>query len=152
MGSTIRIRQLDMEGDFDRLLHLDRYINGERPRETVYREIEDYPGDIYVAEDSGQVVGFVSLSPLFWNRVAMIDHMAVDEEWRGKGVGKSLIRHVLEEALKRNARFVCVQTALWNFEAIEFYKRMGFSLRCILPEYIGDDNDMVWLDIDLRTM
>ncbi len=34
-----------------------------------------------------------------------------------------------------------------DFEQVQ---QLAFSLRGIFPEYIGDGNDMVWLDIDLR--
>jgi len=52
--------------------------------------------------------------------------------------------------LKLSMRYVCVQTGLWNLGAINFYKRVGFSLRGVFPEYVGEGNDMIWLDIDIR--
>ena len=150
MQENINIRYFEMEQDFDKVFLLDRYINGERSREEVYQEIRNYSGDIYIAEINKNIAGFVSLSHSFWNKVAMIDHLAVDENYRKQGIGKLLVHHVLKEAQKWNIRYVCVQTALWNIGAIDFYKRMGFCLRGIFPEYIGDGNDMVWLDKDIR--
>ncbi|HEX7319431.1 MAG TPA: GNAT family N-acetyltransferase [bacterium] len=150
MEKSINIRSFDVNHDFEQVQQLDSCINGNRQRDVVYQDIKNYSGQIYIADIDGIIVGFVSLSRSFWNDIAMIDHLAVIENWRKKGVGRLLINHILNEGRKRNIRFICVQTALWNFGAIEFYKRLAFSLRGIFPEYIGEGNDMVWLDIDLR--
>jgi ribosomal protein S18 acetylase RimI-like enzyme len=80
----------------------------------------------------------------------MIDHLAVIEAHRRTGIGKKLIAFILGKAKELKARFVSVQTATWNTDSIAFYESLGFKKRAVFPEYLGEKNDMIWLDIDLR--
>lgn len=150
MQKNINIRDFEMEKDFDWIFLLDSYVNVTRSRKEVQEEIQNYSGDIYVATINKKVIGFISLSYPFWDKVAMIDYLAVEENYRKQGIGRLLIHHVLKRAQELSMRYVCVQTGLWNLGAINFYKRVGFSLRGVFPEYEGEGNDMIWLDIDIR--
>ena len=78
-----------------------------------------------------------------------MDHLAVREGSRRCGVGRVLCAAIEEAARASGARIVAVQTATWNEDAIRFYERVGFTRRAVLPEYLGDGNDLVWLDIVL---
>lgn len=149
-AGTVTIRNANLEADLPFLADLDRHLNGWREPEAVLREYREYRGRIYVAELGGRVLGLISLSPLLWDRVAMIDHLAVEEGWRRRGIGKTLVEHLFRKAVEASVRFLTVQTARWNKEAIAFYGVMGFSVRGIFPEYVGDGNDMVWLERDMR--
>ena len=145
------IRSLNLSNDFNSIKTLDTYMNGSRDSRIVLDEYKEYAGKIFVVEDSRKhVIGIVSISPVFWDRVFMIDHLAVMESHRGLGIGKSLITFILGEARELDTRILCVQTATWNRKAIGFYESLGFSKRAVFPEYIGDNNDMIWLDIDLQ--
>ena len=150
MKGRARIRPMRLAEDFESILHLDRYINGKRKRAEVYGELEAYAGRIYVAEIDGRVVGFISLSRPFWNHIGMVDHLAVEEDCRGQGIGRALLERVIKEARRRRIRFLCVQTALWNTGAIDFYRSAGFRACAVFPDYLGDGNDMIWLEKDLR--
>ncbi len=145
------IRPLNLSHDFDSVRILDTYLNGERDTQTVLDEFENYAGQIYVSVDNAeQITGLVSLSGPRWNQIHMIDHLAVSESQRRKGIGNDLIAFIIKKAREQNARILCVQTATWNKTAIAFYQTLGFNKQAVLLEYIGDKNDMQWLDIDLR--
>lgn len=51
-------------------------------------------------------------------------HIWVDEKLRGQGYGTKLMQLAKEHARKNSCSFVSVNTM--NFEAPEFYKKLGF--------------------------
>jgi predicted GNAT family N-acyltransferase len=56
----------------------------------------------------------------------MIGRMAVLKAWRGRGVGKALLLHLLEEARKQHLPHVALHAQL---HASEFYRIFGFEIR-----------------------
>lgn len=108
---------------------LDRYVNAPRYRKEVQEEIQNYSGDIYVATINKKVIGFISLSYPFWDKVAMIDYLAVEENYRKQGIGKLLIHHVLKRTQELSMRYVCVQTGLWNLGAINFLEERRLPVK-----------------------
>ncbi len=146
------IRPLNLIHDFNSIKTFDGYINGGREEQIIFDEFKEYAGKMYVAEDEeGYATGLVSISPVFWNSVRMIDHLAVMESRRRRGVASGLITFIIDRAKELNTRILCVQTATWNTGAIGFYEALGFRKRAVLSEYMGDKNNLIWLDIDLLT-
>ncbi|MCK4632033.1 MAG: GNAT family N-acetyltransferase [candidate division Zixibacteria bacterium] len=142
----MKTRRLNLPADLPAIIRLDTYLNGERLPSNIEKEYSDYDGDIFIGEIDSKIVGLVSLSTDRWDRVAIIDHLAVDENYRGKELGSELLSCVTKTAINRGTRILCVQTATWNNDAIRFYRRHGFAERGVFPDYIGDGNDMIWLD------
>ena len=149
-GDT-RIRPLDARSESAVLVPLDRLVNGERPATEVVAFYSAYAGQIWIAESGDEVVGYATLSGPYWNRVLMMDHLAVLEAARGRGAGRLLCTVVETSARDQGGRFLAVQTARWNAEAIRFYEYIGFTQRGVFPDYMGVDNDLVWLDKRLRS-
>lgn len=152
--SELEIRALDptREADLCSVAALDRLINGQRPQDEVLPFYRDYSGHVLLAEQSGTVVGYATLSYPYWNRIAMMDHLAVAEGCRRAGVGRTLCHAIDAKARALGARIVCVQTALWNYDAARFYARVGYRARGVFAEYLGTGNDLVWLDKALPTL
>ncbi|MDJ0973159.1 MAG: GNAT family N-acetyltransferase [Planctomycetota bacterium] len=146
VDGAARIRPLDAASESDVLVPLDRLVNGERPAAEVVAFYRAYAGLILIAEVDEEVVGYATLSGPYWNRILMMDHLAVVEAARKQGLGRLLCDAIEAAARDRGARFLTVQTARWNADAIRFYERVGFTQRGVFPDYMGDDNDLVWLD------
>jgi ribosomal protein S18 acetylase RimI-like enzyme len=51
------------------------------------------------------------------------------EEYRGKGLGGLMLRHVEAEALKKNVRFLMLQVNKHNKDSIAIYRKAGFQVR-----------------------
>jgi ribosomal protein S18 acetylase RimI-like enzyme len=68
-----------------------------------------------------------------------VDLLVVPEEFRGQGIGTSLIKKAEEIAAERNCVGVWLCTA--TFQAPGFYEKMGYQLFGKLPDYPkGHDN------------
>lgn len=65
--------------------------------------------------------------------------LAVSEEWRGKGVGRELIKRLIAEAKKQNLTKVSLSVEKENF-AVNLYQKVGFKVYTDNPgDYI-----MLW--------
>ncbi len=81
--------------------------------------------DLLVAELKGEVVGYA----VFW---AVFDqgelgNVAVDDEYRGQGIGGKLIEAVLERAQERGVREIFLEVRKSNVRAQELYYTFGFT-------------------------
>lgn len=96
------------------------------------------PGDHLVAELDRRIVGYVRVgfpTPLASNaHVRQIQGLAVSDEARGHGVGRALIRAVVEEARRRGARRLTLRVLGHNTPARKLYESEGFVVEGVLPE------------------
>jgi len=91
----------------------------------------------YVAETDGVVVGTYILKP---NQPGLGSHVAnagymVHPDHAGKGTGKAMCEHSLEEA--RKGGYLAMQFNIvvsTNETAVALWKKMGFSIVGVLPK------------------
>lgn len=96
---------------------------------------------IFVAEDAGNVVGFLTLTEGSIETPAQIHLVAVKDGHRGMGLGKELIRTVVEHVRNRGRKKLKVLTRPWNIAMSKVCIDLGF-----VPEaYLRRD----YLDADL---
>ncbi len=80
--------------------------------------------ELLVAEIRGEIAGYA----VFW---AVLDqgelgNVAVDESYRGKGIGSQLIQAVLNNAEERGVREIFLEVRRSNTGAQDLYKSFGF--------------------------
>jgi N-acetylglutamate synthase-like GNAT family acetyltransferase len=81
-------------------------------------------GAVFVAERSGEIIGFAALMPRSDGNVEL-DALFVDPDVQRCGVGRSLIDHCLDIVRAKGAEALCV---VGNPHASEFYNACGFSV------------------------
>lgn len=84
------------------------------------------------------------------NDLAVLWDIRVDDEYRGKGIGKKLFEHTLNWAKEKDCKLVKIETQNINVKACEFYKNMGCKLGAInrygyinCPE-VEDETMLLW--------
>ncbi|MBU1130588.1 GNAT family N-acetyltransferase [Patescibacteria group bacterium] len=83
-----------------------------------------------VAEDEGKIVGFAELA---WyiipskGLIAWVEEVVVDEQARGKGVGRTLTEKLLEIAKELGCRQIKLTVS--NFAAIKLYESLDFNFK-----------------------
>lgn len=116
--------------------------NDELLPEAVFRKIVE--GDtFYVAETNGTVVGILELvfrhieSPAHIPRdIVFIDSMAVDEAYRGRGVGHLFFEKVKEIKDQKHFDGIELQVNAKNKAAYEMYAHYGFTEKSINMELL----------------
>src|SRR6476646_6629982 len=100
-----RIRQITAES-FDENSSIDLNIEREfgrvgakdwkeRKARDVTTDCEVQPEGVFVAEEGGEVVGYVTTRLDRFTRIGRIPNLAVDERFRGRGLGTELIARAL---------------------------------------------------------
>lgn len=91
--------------------------------------LPDY--SIFVAEKSGQIVGFLELEVV--DDTAIIESFGVKADFRRQGIGSSLLKAALEYAWKQDG--VKLVRQIWKTEQPEFlqvYTALGFKQKTVL--------------------
>ncbi|MDC7294723.1 GNAT family N-acetyltransferase [Butyrivibrio sp. DSM 10294] len=110
--------------------------------EEMFEELFE-GGRFYVADMDGAVVGVLGIdyrhieTPANVTRdVVFIDSMAVDSEYRGKGIGHLFFDKVRELKRERNADGIELQVNARNRAAYEMYRSCGFTEKSINMELL----------------
>jgi ribosomal protein S18 acetylase RimI-like enzyme len=122
-------------------------------------------GDLYVLQDAtGATLGATVVLP--WHdeeTTAELKAVAVDASTHNRGLGKRMLRAVLDNLRARGMKRVVVGTSNAGIGQIAFYQKAGFRLLCIERDYFTAEKgydpderenglphrDMVWFDQDL---
>jgi ribosomal protein S18 acetylase RimI-like enzyme len=119
--------------EFDR----DRFIEPRAGAEQGYAHflgsvLNDDDGIVLVADDGGQVVGYVyaALEPLSWKELrgpaGFIHDVLVDESTRRVGVATQLMEAAISWLRERRAPRVILGSAAPNEAAQALFRRLGF--------------------------
>jgi ribosomal protein S18 acetylase RimI-like enzyme len=99
-------------------------------------QIESYISDSIVIGliESDEIRGVAVIKPID-NSSAEIMNIAVDERHQGKGLGKLLIAHSLEECSARGIKNVEIGTGNSSVAQLHLYQKMGFRIVGILHDH-----------------
>ena len=123
----INIRKYEKE-DFPKISKIiEENFGGEK--QVV--ETPDYITE-YVAEVDGEVVGYFVLS-LITNVVRgtnyyMVDYVCTDVSYQGKGVGKTMMRYVIEKAQEDRVKYIQLTCSAKRSCARHMYESLGFEV------------------------
>jgi ribosomal-protein-alanine N-acetyltransferase len=99
--------------------------------EAIFREDEH---KYLVAKDEDKIVGYIGIEKILDE--THIINMAVDPKYRGKGIGKRLMQHVLND---EDVFFLEVRVS--NDYAKNVYQRYGFEVIDTRKGYYTDGED-----------
>jgi len=88
----------------------------DKPTVTLYEDVQEF----WVADAAGTIAGCGALH-VMWEDLAEVRTLAVDEAWRGRGVGHAVLDRLVEVARDLGVRRVFCLT----FE-VDFFARHGF--------------------------
>lgn len=100
---------------------------GERKWPMVAGDLTDHPEECFVAEYEGAVIAFATTRINRKNSVGTIPDMAVDEEYRGKGIGRKLIEHCLQYFRDQQLTLARIETLDQNPIGRHLYPDLGFE-------------------------
>ncbi|MES5821964.1 GNAT family N-acetyltransferase [Streptomyces sp. RG80] len=134
-----RMFRIETEVDKARrdLLHT-RLREANTAASPVLRALRGTPGErelplhVWVLDEADELAG--GLVGHTWTTWLHVTYLWVDERWRGAGLGSRLLAEA--EAVARDRRG-CLNSRLetWDFQAPEFYKKQGYEVVCVIPDY-----------------
>jgi len=134
---NIRIAEMSDLPAILRLYAQPDFDNGEIPTldkaEQLFDRIQSYPNyHIYVAVNGADIVGTFAL--LIMDNLGhqgvssgVVEYVAVDSAWQGKGVGKAMMHFAMECCRKAGCYKIAVSANLKRKHALRFYESLGFK-------------------------
>jgi len=105
-------------------IYIERIGRRPAPMDDDYAE-KLREGDVFVADDGGDVVGLVVL--LVAQDHLLIENIAVDPEHQGRGIGRSLMAHAETYAGERRIPELRLYTNAAMSENLALYAHLGYS-------------------------
>jgi GNAT superfamily N-acetyltransferase len=94
-------------------------------------------GVVVLGEDEGRAVGMANLlyttSTALGTRVAILEDMVVDKDWRGRGVGSKVLAFAIETVRADGCARITLLSDRENASAHRFYRRFGFTSSAMTP-------------------
>ena len=129
----ITIRKYE-QTDYEGLMRiLSRVYDSKIEKTVLEKEYIDETKDIYVAEEKEEptIVGdvFVEVKTDFVrpSNILYVTYLAVDENQRGKGVGRQLMEYVENLCKRKQCSAVEFTSADFRTDAHAFYNAIGYS-------------------------
>jgi len=111
----------------------------ERKARDVTTDCEVQPEGVFVAEtEDGEVAGYVTTRLDRFTRIGRIPNLAVDEQFRGQGVGTQLIEHAVDWMREQGMAMAKIETLVQNERGQALYPRFGFQEVARQIHYVKD--------------
>lgn len=142
----------DRSGFHSGNIDLDRFFQ----RYAGQNQFRHHIGTTYVAVQGNRIIGFVTVSsgemvadrlskalrrrlPSYPLPILRIARLAVDERYQGHGIGRLLLRAMLELALEMRDRVGCIGVVVdAKPDAVAFYATLGFKTIELVSGTLGD--------------
>jgi len=152
----VRVRRLEPRDDRSGFrsgnIDLDRFFQ----RYAGQNQFRHHVGTSYVAVQGDHITGFVTVSsgemvaekltkslrarlPAYPLPILRLARLAVDERFQGHGIGRLLLRAMLDLALKMRDRVGCIGVVVdAKSDAVDFYSTLGFKPIGLISGSLGD--------------
>lgn len=97
--------------------------------------------EFWVGKVGGKIVGFVEFWVMY-EESHVID-IAVHPDFRSKGYGKTLMKHLIERSKALGAKKIFLEVRPSNTIAINLYKKFGFSESGIRKMYYKNEDALI---------
>lgn len=120
-------------------------LNEYYDQDTYFNLHGLWPDGLILAEENGRVIGFL-LAVVSGPQEARILVLAIEPEFRGKGIGTILLRDFISKCVNLGFKWIKLEVRVSNKIAIKFYNRFGFTISSIIPHYYsnGEDGYVMW--------
>lgn len=111
----------------------DAHVHSREDAEVIFDRMRAYPDfRLHVAETAGRVVGTYTLLVVQnlshgGARSAVVESVAVDPLWQGRGVGRAMMEQALEHCRRRGCYKLALSSNAVREDAHRFYESLGFE-------------------------
>ncbi|KAF3465861.1 GNAT family N-acetyltransferase [Streptomyces sp. Tu 3180] len=104
----------------------------------VLRALRGTPGEresplhVWASDANGELAG--GLVGHTWTTWLHVTYLWVDARHRGAGLGSRLLAEA-ERVARADRGCAAARVETWDFQAPEFYRRLGYDVVCVIPDY-----------------
>lgn len=112
-------------------------------RAAVEKELSNNLAIYAVVKENDKVVGYGGM----WYVVneGHITNIAVHKDYRRKGIGNVIVNKLIEIAEEKEMIGLTLEVRKSNLPALELYRKNGFKLEGIRPEYYEDNKEDAYI-------
>jgi len=150
----LAVSAIEFSGSFEFILK-EKSIPYTKVWETHSDEIKELneiieKGHSFGVFEGGKLSGWIICDHRTWNNSFYIENILVSESLRRQGAGAQLIKNAVREARNLNCQIIELETQNTNYPAIQFYRRLGFSITGLNTRlYENTDETAVFMTLDL---
>lgn len=134
---VVRVRDFKPE-DMEKVLEIEREaFKDPYPRSLLEHIHNLHPDGFMIAEIDGKVVGYV-IGVMRWGGTGHILAVAVSPPYRRREVGSSLMINMMDRLQRKGASRIRIEVRASNNAAQNFYRKLNFEQRRIVPGYYSD--------------
>ena len=128
-----KLFRLEVSSGFDPDLDIGWSLSEEGGKEIEERISSENESCGFIAKDGEKIIGYLIGRILeeetgrAQSRYADLEHMFIDDKYRGKGIGRQLIDAFKLWSKSQGLKLVKVNVSYKNADAIEFYKKNGLA-------------------------
>jgi len=146
----LKIRKAVVE-DASVITQLNEEFFHEEGRDYV-ELISSSNSEMYVVEENEQIIGFTGLQFSEWNKTVNMINIFVRPDYRRKGIGDKLVKHLIEVAQQTPYRCLIAEAPSLN-PVLQLYLKNGFRICGYNDRYYTNDGAEVaiFVSFDLKT-
>ena len=139
-----RMREDDLPAVSELAMLANPHATKEKYREHVAAELKDNSDSSFVATVEGNVIGYAQ-AEVCDNKEALLEDIAVADEYKNRGVGKQLLNKEVMVLKQKGARILLAEVHYKCASAIPFYYKHDFRISGFSQDYFGIGHDAVIL-------
>ncbi|HBV17678.1 GNAT family N-acetyltransferase [Chryseobacterium carnipullorum] len=150
----LSISFVEYSGSFEFVLR-EKSLSYSKIWETTSDDMDDLneriqKGHSFGVFEDGELMGWIIGEHRIWNNSFYIENILISEKFRRNGAGAQLIKSTVREARNLNCRIIELETQNTNYPAIQFYRRLGFSITGLNTRmYENPEETAVFMTLDL---
>ena len=144
----MKLHQFD-EGDLDSLMDfLDDNLTENYRKEVFLNIKKKWPDGFLLIKDQQKIIG-VGCGAILPNEKLRILIIALEKDYQGRGLGTKLMDQMISAAMIFGITKVTLEVRK-DSQAINFYRKLGFSSVDVLPCYYQDGCDGIVMERQLK--
>ncbi|WP_416308035.1 GNAT family N-acetyltransferase/peptidase C39 family protein [Neptunicella sp. SCSIO 80796] len=142
LNRKIDIRNAHLD-HLDMLVKLEEqcFVTDRLSRRSLRRFLNSEQVVFLVALKDGICIGYLLIIFHRGTSLARLYSIAIDEQYRRKGIGKALMLEGESRAQLKGALYIRLEVNQTNLSAIEFYHQFDYKEFGLLPDYYDDHTD-----------
>jgi ribosomal-protein-alanine N-acetyltransferase len=147
----IKIGNLKEEKEIEGVMEVQErcFENGQRfSKNFLFNLWREFPEGFVVAKEGEKILGYGILKKE--KKQGLIFSLAVSPEMQNRGIGKEIMKRLIEIAKKENLKKIYLHTRETNFKAIAFYQKFGFNIVRLEKKFYstGENAYLMGLEIE----
>ena len=139
------------EGDLDSLMEfLDNNLTENYRKEVFINIKKKWPEGFLLIKEQQKIIG-VGCGAILPNEKLRILIIALEKKYQGNGLGTKLMERMISAAMIFGITKVTLEVRK-DSQAINFYRKLGFSSVDVLPCYYQDGCDGIVMELQLKSI